>query len=236
LFGFLVWGWLRKRVSVLQKSTDKFRHIADLRQMQIVKLTTRLHTLNEEIERAETKVSLSEFKMRKAQAEADSIRAQLTQIDQGSSAESLAESDSAKSQEPTLADISLIMETGSRSKPQEETPDPDAERSSPIPMMKGIMPDSLEMARQIFNTSVDANDLKIVRGIDQKLEEILHRAGIESWSDLATTRLPALRRIIEDAGPRYRTYDPKTWAIQARMAAKGEWKKLKRYQDSLLSE
>jgi large subunit ribosomal protein L27 len=86
---------------------------------------------------------------------------------------------------------------------------------------------------QVFARTVEANDLKLIRGIGPKLEEILHRAGIQSWAQLALYKLPDLRTILEEAGPRYRIFDPKTWSVQARMAARGEWRKLKAYQDTL---
>jgi len=37
--------------------------------------------------------------------------------------------------------------------------------------------------------------------------------------------------MLSDAGPRYQMHDPKTWPMQAKMAADGEWKKLKKWQD-----
>jgi hypothetical protein len=234
MFGFLKWGWLRKRVTLSEAAAEKFRRISDLRQRQIVNLTTKLHAVKEELEHAVTKVSLSEFKMRKAQEEIEAIRLQLDQIEQTAAALPGTDSGAGGSVEPTLADISLIMETGSLTKPLQDniegSPDPAK------PGTKGITSESLALATQIFGMPVEANDLKILRGVDLKVEEILRRAGIQSWLDLAMTKLPALRRIIEDAGPRYRTDKLKTWSVQARMAAKGEWKKLKTYQDSRLGE
>ncbi len=234
LLGYLIWGWLRKRVTILENSVDKHKRIANLRESQIVNLKTQLQTLTEDLERAETKVSLSEFKMRTAQDEVETIQAKLDQLEQEPPMAQVEKSDS-DTIEPTLADISQIMETGSLSTPAQGSSDEKA-AVRPAPLVKGVTNESLEMARQIFNVPVKANDLMMIRGIDQKMEEILHRAGVRSWSELAATRLPALRRIVEDAGPRYRTYDPKTWAMQARMATKGEWKKLKNYQDSLIGE
>ena len=37
--------------------------------------------------------------------------------------------------------------------------------------------------------------------------------------------------MLEAAGPRYKSKDPGSWAKQARMAAKGDWDKLKAWQD-----
>jgi len=38
---------------------------------------------------------------------------------------------------------------------------------------------------------------------------------------------------MDKAGPRFRMHDPGTWARQAKMAANGNWEKLKEWQDKL---
>ena len=250
LLGYLIWGWLRRHVSVLQNRADRLRRIADLRQIQITSLTTRLTTVTDQLERAETKASLAEYKMRRAQDEIESVRDQMV-VTQQQWRDQLKQTehpdvhektlpDSMSSDmsseifiEPTLADISLAMETGTLD-PTHQKPDAShIENFIPESLMKRISEESLGMAEEIFDRKIKANDLKLIHGIDQKTEDLLHRAGILSWLNLAQSRLPDLRRITEEAGPRYRTHDPKTWPIQARMAAKGEWKKLKAYQDAL---
>lgn len=77
------------------------------------------------------------------------------------------------------------------------------------------------------------NDLKIVEGIGPKIETLFKRAGIEDWEALAATSQERLKELLNEAGPRYRLADPETWPTQADMAAKGEWDKLKEYQDIL---
>lgn len=250
LMGFLIWGWLRKKVTLLQKRSDKYQRISDLHQVQIVDLTTRLIGLREQMERAETKVSLAEYRWRKAQEDLEAAKEQIAtsqqefneqlegrkQVTVPSDMESEVHEQPARDadqNEPTLADIFLAMEKGTLDKTAPKAEEPNQDTLLHEAFMRGASDESLDFARKIFDFPVEADDLKVIFGIDQKMEEILHRAGVITWSDLALCRLPDLRRIIEEAGPRYRSHDPKTWAIQARMAAKGEWKKLQAYQEAL---
>lgn len=250
LLGYLIWGWLRKQVSAEQKRTKKYQHIAELRQVQIVNLTTRLTTVKDQLERAETKVALAEYKMRKAQEELESVKDQMVlaqqrlmdhteetrhrEVREITSPESTnVDSDAGIIDEPSLADISLAMDKGALN-PTHQKPDASqGDLSIDESLIRGTSEESLEMAAKVFEHDVEANDLKMIYGVDPKMEDMLRRAGYLSWLDLAQSRLPDIRRIVEEAGPRYRAHDPKTWAIQARMAAKGEWKKLKAYQDAL---
>ncbi len=78
-----------------------------------------------------------------------------------------------------------------------------------------------------------AEDLKIVEGIGPKIELLLHNAGIQNLNDLAKTTVEQLKKVLVDAGERYRIHDPSTWPEQARLAASGELDSLKEYQDFL---
>lgn len=77
------------------------------------------------------------------------------------------------------------------------------------------------------------DDLKIVEGIGPKIEQLFRDDGIQTWAQLSTAESSRLKKILEDAGPRFRMHNPETWPEQARMADNGEWKKLEEYQDLL---
>jgi predicted flap endonuclease-1-like 5' DNA nuclease/peptidoglycan hydrolase CwlO-like protein len=77
-------------------------------------------------------------------------------------------------------------------------------------------------------------DLKIVEGIGPKIEKLLKKAGIKTLSDLADTSEVRLREILEAGGDAYRMHDPTTWPQQADLASKGQWDKLKEYQEYLV--
>ena len=93
-------------------------------------------------------------------------------------------------------------------------------------------PDISQVAA-IFGKKYPLDDLKLIEGVGPKIEKLLIEAGIDSWWALSETKVPRIRQILEAAGPRFRLADPSTWPRQARMASRGEWKKLKAYQDKL---
>jgi len=78
-----------------------------------------------------------------------------------------------------------------------------------------------------------ADDLKKVEGIGPKIAGLLNDAGIITFADLAKAPIKTLKKVLADAGNRFKMHDPKTWAAQAELAAKGEWDKLKAWQGEL---
>ena len=78
-----------------------------------------------------------------------------------------------------------------------------------------------------------ADDLKKIEGIGPKLSKVLNNAGIINFKQLADKSTSELQDILDDAGPRYRIARPKSWPLQAAMAAAGEWDKLKDFQTEM---
>jgi predicted flap endonuclease-1-like 5' DNA nuclease len=77
------------------------------------------------------------------------------------------------------------------------------------------------------------DDLKAIEGIGPKIEGLLHKGGIKTWSDLAAAETTSLKAILDDAGTRYQMADPTTWPEQAALARDGRWNDLKEFQDLL---
>ena len=77
------------------------------------------------------------------------------------------------------------------------------------------------------------DDLKKIEGIGPKIEQLLHNDGIKTFKQLANAKVTRLRKILHDAGSRYKMHDPGSWPRQSNLAAKGEWKKLDALQDKL---
>ncbi len=44
-----------------------------------------------------------------------------------------------------------------------------------------------------------------------------------------------IKPILEAAGNQFKMHDPKSWPYQAELANKGEWERLKEYQNLLIS-
>lgn len=77
-------------------------------------------------------------------------------------------------------------------------------------------------------------DLTIIEGIGPKIAELLKENGIRTWEDLAAAPVERLRHILEEAGGIFKQHDPATWPMQAQLAVKRDWSKLKEYQDYLV--
>lgn len=84
-----------------------------------------------------------------------------------------------------------------------------------------------------LGTIFKPHELQIVEGIGPKIEGLLKDAGIKNWKDLSEASYDDLKKVLSDAGPRYRIHDPKTWAKQAELALKGNWDELIEYQKFL---
>lgn len=98
----------------------------------------------------------------------------------------------------------------------------------------GETPSKIEkMAMRILGFSNDPQDLKIIEGIGPKIEQLLKKGGINSWSDLASTSVDKIQKILDEAGDKYRLASPDTWPKQASLAAAGQWSELSKYQDDL---
>jgi len=76
------------------------------------------------------------------------------------------------------------------------------------------------------------DDLTKVEGIGPKIKGLLNDDGIWTWKKLSETKPSHIKKILDKAGPRYKVHNPGSWPKQAGMAARGEWDKLKKWQDS----
>nr|CAA6801426.1 MAG: Unknown protein [uncultured Thiotrichaceae bacterium] len=78
------------------------------------------------------------------------------------------------------------------------------------------------------------DDLKKLEGIGPRIEALLHESGIKSYARLATMDRDHLKSLLEKGGSEFQTNEPKSWPYQAELAAKGNWSRLKEYQEFLL--
>jgi len=88
-------------------------------------------------------------------------------------------------------------------------------------------------AKKTARVGAKKEDFKIIEGIGPKIEELLNKAGILTFEALATTDIPVLKTILEEAGSRYKLHDPSTWGQQAELAAAGKWEVLKVWKSRL---
>lgn len=86
-------------------------------------------------------------------------------------------------------------------------------------------------AKTAFGKKIKQDDLKIVEGIGPKIEGLFHNFGIKTWKALSEAPQSKCQEVLNSGGERYRIHDPGSWPLQAKMAYKGEWKKLAKWQD-----
>jgi predicted flap endonuclease-1-like 5' DNA nuclease len=79
------------------------------------------------------------------------------------------------------------------------------------------------------------DDLKVIEGIGPKIEEILFKNQIYTYSQLAGTPTSRIKEILLAEGNRFAVHDPSTWPAQSLLAANEEWENLKAYQSYLNS-
>ena len=77
------------------------------------------------------------------------------------------------------------------------------------------------------------DDLTKVEGIGPKIKGLLNEDGIWSFKQLSEAKVSRLQKILDNAGPRYRVHKPKTWPVQAKMVAEGNWTELTKWQNKL---
>ena len=104
---------------------------------------------------------------------------------------------------------------------KEAAPKAEAKKAAPKAEAKKAAP----------KASAKGDDLRKIEGIGPKTSEHLNNAGITSFAAMAEASVERIREILEAAGPRYKSIDPTSWPVQARMAADGQWDELKKWQD-----
>ena len=77
------------------------------------------------------------------------------------------------------------------------------------------------------------DDFTVIEGIGPKINELIHNAGIHTFTDLANKHVDVIQKILDKAGPRYRLAKPGTWPAQSDTAANNKWDSLKAWQDEL---
>lgn len=87
--------------------------------------------------------------------------------------------------------------------------------------------------QRLITDTQPSDNLKMIEGIGPKIEQLLKSIGINSFYDLSQTKVEEIADILKNAGSRYQMHDPSTWPRQAELAVRGEWERLKEWQDEL---
>lgn len=84
-------------------------------------------------------------------------------------------------------------------------------------------PEAVSGPEAVLGHPVVQDDLTVIEGLGDGVDELCRGIGIVTWRDLAETEVSLLRTMLDDAGARYQVYDPTTWPEQAAMLADGRW-------------
>jgi len=77
------------------------------------------------------------------------------------------------------------------------------------------------------------DDLTKIEGIGPKISQLLLNAGITTFKKLSLSKPEDIKKILVSAGSRYQMHDPGSWPKQSKLAANGNWDKLKKLQNEL---
>jgi len=245
LLGYLIWGWTRRKLLEAESQIISLKETNRNLKLQLTELTTSYHVQRQELDAINVSYVNQRQLMSALTATNSDLKRQLDEITEEDNAKSLefAKLEGQLIEEKSrTADLKRALDTSPIAKVTEEAkfsveskhPSMEFEIASLEPDQPSIEHEILAIASEIFNKQVMSNDLTIIEGIGPKIAEVLGNSGITSWEKLSDTTRHILRVILDEAGAKFRGHKPKTWPRQARMAANGEWKKLKAYQDVLL--
>jgi predicted flap endonuclease-1-like 5' DNA nuclease len=92
-------------------------------------------------------------------------------------------------------------------------------------------PEAAVADTQASNEAPTPDDLTMIEGVGPTVAELLHENGIMTFRQLADADVEYLRQILHGAG--LPMIKPDTWPEQARLAAEGQYEKLKNLQSEL---
>ncbi len=157
--------------------------------------------------------------------------------------QNMVKSQQTKVERTTLGDMAAFSQLKEQIK-EEQVVKPKAKSKPAETEPADKEPADMEPAAEVTKSEKEAKDkevpaddksdnLKIIEGIGPKIEEILHQSGLKSYAQVSAASPDQIREILVTAGSRYKVHDPTTWPEQAKLAASGEFEKLKELQESL---
>lgn len=90
------------------------------------------------------------------------------------------------------------------------------------PAKKAVKKAAEKVEKVVVEKVAEANDLKVIKGIGPKLEEMLNEMGITAYSQIAKMTLKDMRSVLADAGVNPKMYDVSGWKAQSKLAVKGD--------------
>lgn len=124
-----------------------------------------------------------------------------------------------------VAEAASEIETGDVATPEAE---PQTEVAAEPAETSEVEPEPVSDAE-----TLEPDDLTKLGGIGPKLAEAMQAAGITRFAQIAEMGGDEVGKRLSENGVRYTKAAAETWSEQAKLAAQGDWKGLKAYQESL---
>lgn len=77
------------------------------------------------------------------------------------------------------------------------------------------------------------NDLKIIEGIGPGIEKLLNSKNINTYNELANTKIDVIQQFLNDGGPRFAMHSPETWPMQAQLLFENRMEDFKKLTEEL---
>ncbi len=214
LLGAIIWRKGRERLEELE------------RQLATAKASTENHEY--QLKKLKTEKEDADYQLQRAKSQNDEMTTTIARLKQQNAAKSSIAATGAAGAIAT----SKISKT-----PLEDKSNPSSDKLSTKAKEKVSETKASEDARSsdksdsIYgDVKIPDSNLQIIEGIGPRMESILKENDITSWYDLTKKSSIELRAMLDNYGGRYSIVDPTDWPKQAKMAYKGKWEKLIKYQ------
>lgn len=98
---------------------------------------------------------------------------------------------------------------------------------------KTVKPKAAAHSALRAKVSVVKHDLTKIEGVGKKIEALLHKNNINSYSQLSKASIKTIKEILDAAGSKFSMHNPATWPKQAKLAAAAKWEELELLQEQL---
>jgi len=181
--------------------------------------------------------------MKEKRKERDTTRKQVTSRRANLEKTTLGELDVFSQMKSQLAENDAKAAAAAPAEKKEEPKKEKVKEEAPVEAKKEEAPAKEEVKEEVAEAKEEApakkaekadgkpDDLKKIEGVGPKISELLAAGGYETFAKLADAPVDSIKAILTEAGSRYQMHDPTSWPTQAKMAADGEWDKLKEWRD-----
>ena len=177
--------------------------------------------LEKALEASRQEIAKLQNKIRALEAKPAPIMASSTDSSKPAPAETTADNNVPVAEETTTPPPETETASQSETEPQTAAPEPELATVPEAETTVGT------------DTNQEPDDLTKLGGVGPKLAEAMQTAGITRFAQITEMGVDGVGKRLSENGVRYAKAAAATWAEQAKLAAQGDWKGLKAYQEAL---